>query len=120
MNVISERQARLLERVAKLPQWAQDYLKATHARAVEAERKLAEFKAGVEPTRIWYGDYDNRVYVPESNGYQTVHFNARGTDALDDDVQVRFGEDDALEINSGGPMVIEPTVSNLILIKRRR
>lgn len=65
-------------REAKLPQWARKLLADERYRASCAERKLAEHVAKIEKSRIWYGDYNNPIYIPDDNGYQTVYFSPNG------------------------------------------
>lgn len=101
----------------KLPKWAKALLSAERYRADKAERRLAEHLDKVEPTPIWYGDYDNPIYIPEHYGYQTVHFQFGSSD-LYDDINVRK-RDDGIEVGGGRALSIDMEVSNRFKIRFR-
>lgn len=103
-------------REEKLPKWAKDILRAERRRAIEAEEKLAEHLTTVQQSRIWFGGYDNPIYVPEPHGYQTVHFNPLGDDQLHHTIQVRINGE-GVEINGGSSLNISPMASNLLYVR---
>lgn len=102
-------------REAKLPRWAQDELAKERAKARYAERQLAEHKATVPQSRLWHGDYDNPIYLPDCN---TVHWQLYGGDRLFDQIQVRM-DGGALEVTGGHAIAIEPNSSNFVHIRLR-
>ncbi|QBP30555.1 hypothetical protein SEA_CHARM_74 [Mycobacterium phage Charm] len=106
------------EREPKLPRWAQQLLAEERRHRALAERKLAQHLETVEPTRMWYGDYDNPIYIPKQYGHQRVHFNTAQTNGrgLYDEFQVSL-KDDELEVSGGRSMTIHPQVSNVIKVR---
>lgn len=113
------------EREARLPMWAQQKLKDARYVARNAQEALAAHHEIAEPSRIWHGDYDNRVYIPEpfENASTTVHFDPYNDDEMHHGIQVRIVPKRALylmtpciEINTGGQMWIQPVASNLLRV----
>ncbi len=103
-------------REEKLPQWARKLLAKERFRANSAERKLAEHLDTVEKSRIWYGDFNNPIYVPDMNGYQTVHFSLTGKQGVMDEIAVTI-KDDALEIQGGTSVSLELQSSNYFRVR---
>jgi len=102
-------------REEKLPRWARDELAKARRAARDAERKLADHVAAAERSRIWYGSYDNPIYVPETNGYQRLHFTLGERDTYDE-IQVSI-KDGGLEVMGGHGIVLEPQVSNVVHVR---
>lgn len=100
-------------REGKLPAWAQDRLARGRQRVTSLEEQLQARQADTEITDIWYGEYDNKVYLPaDTIGTPPVHFGMKGAGSRPfEEIQVRHCYDKynrgALDINGGGPMVIE-------------
>ncbi|QBJ00261.1 hypothetical protein SEA_PHARAOH_73 [Mycobacterium phage Pharaoh] len=109
------------EREPKLPKWAQELLAEERRKRADYERKLAQHKATVEPSLIWYGDYDNPIYVPPNYGHQRFHMSMNGEvdPYLHDEIQVSL-KDDELEISGGRGLLVKPQVSNVIKIRLDR
>jgi hypothetical protein len=116
-------------REPNLPKWAQHQLNRLRISARLANEALADHQASQTPTNIWYGDYDNPIYIPNTYETMTVHFATHGPDDPEDhmhDIQIRhttsreYPEDHYLEISGGDSLVIEPVVSNLIRIRTKR
>jgi hypothetical protein len=107
-------------RVAKLPHWAQALLAVERGRADAAEHKLQAHLETVEPSSIWYGDWNNKIYIPNADGYQTVYFSTTGQPSkhtFDEvGVQMRKG---ALYVNAGRAVTIEPIASNCFNVRVR-
>jgi hypothetical protein len=107
----------------KLPAWAQKRLTEGRRATKVAQDKLAEHLGTVEKTSIWYGDYDNRIYVPEHYGYQTVHFNPHNDDEFHHDIMVKYSRDrgvKGVEINGGDSLQIDLVTSNLCVVRTAR
>jgi hypothetical protein len=104
------------EREAKLPKWAREELESQRSARRLAEKKLKDHLRTVEPTRIWYGSFDNPVYVPEDRGYQNIHFTHEGSDGYGE-IQVRINRQGLLEINGGHQLVIEMQSSNCFQVR---
>jgi hypothetical protein len=100
-------------REAKLPKWAQDALKNERWRADEAERRLAAHVETVEPTTIWYGDWENKVYIPHPDFARVVFMMRPGGDGSFDEITVgfRYGK---LHINAGRAIAVEPIGANCL------
>ncbi|MDM2398125.1 hypothetical protein PP613_03725 [Mycobacteroides abscessus] len=98
-------------REEKLPRWARQLLAQERYRASCAERRLAEHLATVVKSRIWYGDYNNPIYIPDDYGYQTVHFYPNGGDSTFQQIGVTI-RDGAIEIQGGDTLTIELKSSN--------
>lgn len=98
-------------REEKLPRWARQLLAQERYRANRAERNLAEHLAAGEKSRIWYGDYDNPIYIPDDNGFQTVYFYPNGGDSTFQQIAVTI-RDGAIEIQGGDTLTIELQASN--------
>lgn len=104
--------AEITERVAKLPEWARDYI--AHLQNLAATRKVAldEFLAHQQPSKIY------------TESFEGVRFNVQ-----DDEVRFEFGDQhisvrhkgDHLQIY-GVPesLTILPHVSNVISLKLER
>ncbi|QGJ90220.1 hypothetical protein PBI_SHEAKEIRA_74 [Mycobacterium phage SheaKeira] len=107
------------EREPKLPRWAQQLLADERRRAGLAERKLSQHLDTVEPGRIWFGDYDNPIYIPSHFGYQRIHLATTDSGAMHDEFQVALKED-FLEVSGGRGLTIEPQVSNVIKVRLSR
>ncbi|USL89195.1 hypothetical protein SEA_POOMPHA_64 [Mycobacterium phage Poompha] len=104
-------------REEKLPKWAKHLLATERQKRAVAERKLAEHLETIEPSRIWWGDYDNPIYIPPHYGYQTVHFQL-GDQGMHTEVSARL-KDDALEIGGGHGLTIDMEVSNRFRVRFR-
>lgn len=105
-------------REEKLPRWAREELAQARRHAAIAERRLEEHLKTVEPTRIWFGDSENPIYVPDRFGYQRIHFTEKPGDTSYsfDDLSVGWDrERGGLEVR-GGQLAIQPVVSNVIRI----
>ncbi len=98
-------------REEKLPAWAKLQLKIARNRAHQAEKKLAAHLDTVKPTNIWYGDYDNPIYIPAHYGYQRVHFVLGPHDHNEIQVGISKGAPELL-INGSRSLVIRPQVTN--------
>lgn len=106
-------------REQKLPVWARQRLRAARDRADRAESQLAAHMETVEQTSIWYGDYQNPIYIPRHYGHQRVHFKL-GEDTVGSWNEVQVGiRDGGLEIMASRAMTIEPQVSNVVLVRLR-
>lgn len=97
----------------KLPLWAQKLLKDARYRADTAEERLNAHLQTVEPSAVWFGDYQNKVYLPDERGFQQVHFSVTGQPAKSsyDEVQVGWRKD-LLHISASRPVSIQPIGSN--------
>lgn len=102
-------------REEKLPRWARLLLAAERHRAGLAERRLAEQLATVEKSPIWYGGYENPIYIPDPYGLESVHFSLTGGDRVGDQIQVMIREY-TLEIQGGNTLLIEPKSSNYLRV----
>jgi hypothetical protein len=102
----------------KLPRWARQHIAQLRMALADSRESVAAYRNEVGQSRIWHGDYKNRVYVPEPHGIQTVHFSPAGTDELYDDVQVRI-TGDAVEVNGGDSLHLELVSSNLFYVRTR-
>jgi len=102
-------------REAKLPRWARDILARARGRANSAENKLAAHWATAEKSRIWYGNYDNPIYIPDAHGYQTVYFSPSGGESAFDQIGVTI-RDGAIEVQGGGSVAIELQSSNFFRV----
>ena len=100
----------------KLPAWARALLAKERSARRSAEEDLADHRASEKKTRIWYGDWDNHVYIPEHYGYQRVHFDLGSNEDNRDDVNIGIdkGNPHKLLINCGRAIVIKPWVTNEI------
>ncbi|QNJ56852.1 hypothetical protein SEA_REINDEER_42 [Mycobacterium phage Reindeer] len=100
-------------REGNLPKWAQQLLAEERRRADRAEDRLAEHLQTVEPSPIWYGDWDNRIYIPADLGYQTVYFSTTGEPSKHtfDEIGVAFRQG-VLQIQGGAAISIHPKSSN--------
>lgn len=98
-------------REEKLPQWARKLLADERYRASRAEHRLSEHVAKVEKSRIWYGDYNNPIYIPDDNGYQTVYFSPSGGEGTFHQIGVTI-RDGAIEIQGGDTLTLELRSSN--------
>ncbi|WP_100460796.1 DUF7239 family protein [Mycobacteroides abscessus] len=105
-------------REEKLPQWARKLLADERYRASRAERKLAEHVATVEKSRIWYGEYDNPIYIPDDNGYQTVYFSPNGGEGTLHQIGVTI-RDGAIEIQGGDTLTLDLQASNTFRARLR-
>lgn len=76
---------------------------------------MAAHQAQLEPTRIWYGDYDNKVHIPELYDYRRIVFQLGPNDAYHG-IRVGITEHNKLEIQGGHALSIEPVVSNTLLV----
>lgn len=105
-------------REGKLPVWAQQLLRDARRIADIAENRLQTHLDTVSPSPIWYGDYQNPIYVPVDHGYQTVYFNVRGENSSKstfDEIAVQYRKG-VLQIQGGGPVLISPTASNCFYV----
>lgn len=105
-------------REEKLPRWARELLAQERTRANRAEHRLAEHLETVEPTRIWYGDWQNKIYVPEDYSYQTVYFDPTNTGHTLDQICVRI-DGDGIMVMGGRSVVLEMNASNTFRVKHR-
>lgn len=106
-------------REEKLPRWARALLAEERRAARDARDKLDEHLKTVERSRIWYGDYDNKIYVPEPFGYQTIHMNPYGDGEFYHDVQFRI-KDRHIEVSGGDSLSVDMRVSNLFDLRTAR
>ncbi|WP_078344563.1 DUF7239 family protein [Mycobacteroides chelonae] len=102
-------------REAKLPRWARDILTRERGRANSAESKLNAHLVTVEKSRIWYGNYDNPIYIPDAHGYQTVYFSPSGSGSAFDQIGVTI-RGGAIEIQGGGSVALELQSSNFFRV----
>ncbi|KAA0021822.1 DUF7239 family protein [Antrihabitans cavernicola] len=100
----------------KLPRWARELLGSERRKASDAQAKLAEHLGTVVESPIWYGGYDNPVYLPERYGYQEIHFRVGGTDRLFDEVAVGLNGD-RVEVRGGRGLILEPVASKVVVVK---
>ncbi|EIV49580.1 DUF7239 family protein [Mycobacteroides abscessus] len=105
-------------REEKLPQWARKLLADERYRASRAEHRLAEHVAKIAKSRIRYGGYDNPIYIPDDNGYQTVYFYPNGGDSTFQQIAVTI-RDGAIEIQGGDTLTIELQASNTFRARLR-
>lgn len=103
-------------REEKLPQWARKLLADERYRANRAERKLSDHVAKVEKSRIWYGEFDNPIYIPDDNGYQTVRFSPNGGKSTMQQIGVRV-LDGAIEVSAAAPLTLDLLSSNYFRAK---
>jgi hypothetical protein len=106
-------------REEKLPVWARELLSKERERASRAEGKLQDHLETIEKSRIWFGSYDNPIYVPEPFGHQTLHFQVLD-DSVGGDIQVRIKKDHkgrtGIEVNGGDSVTVELDASNLFRV----
>ncbi|AEK08521.1 hypothetical protein SEA_SUPERCALLIE99_77 [Mycobacterium phage SuperCallie99] len=105
-------------REAKLPRWAQALINTERLHRSIAERRLEEQLATTGKSSVWYGDYDNPVYVPQRFKHpERFHFSTTGSGDLHDEFQAQLTADGMLEISGGRGLVIRPQVSNVIQVQ---
>jgi hypothetical protein len=104
-------------REEKLPRWARELLLKERRRADDAERKLDDHLKTVEKTQVWYGNYDNQIYVPSGYGQQ-IHFDTTGNNRYYEQISVRL-DDGALYVMGGRPLSLEPEASNTCRVRMR-
>lgn len=104
-------------RESKLPRWAQEALADERRRADTAERKLAAHKETVQKTRIWFGHYDNPIYVPVFYGHERVHFDLGELGEHYTEVQVGFTRDGRLEVQGGHSLSVDMQSSNTFQVR---
>ncbi|AMT71952.1 MULTISPECIES: DUF7239 family protein [Mycobacteroides] len=102
-------------REPKLPAWAREQLAKARNRAGDAERKLDAHLVTITKSRIWYGNYDNPIYIPEAHGYQTVYFSPSGGESSFDQIGVTI-RDGAIEIQGGHSVALELQSSNFFRV----
>lgn len=90
-----------------LPRWAQNELRAARGRGDRAEQALADRTAGTGKTRVWYGDYDNRTYLPLNT---VVHWGF-GDGSVRDEISVHLYRG-GLTVAGGGRVSITPSATN--------
>ncbi|WP_182875509.1 DUF7239 family protein [Mycobacteroides abscessus] len=105
-------------REEKLPQWARKLLADERYRASRAEHRLAEHVVKIAKSRIRYGGYDNPIYIPGDNGYQTVYFYPNGGDSTFQQIAVTI-RDGAIEIQGGDTLTIELQAGNTFRARLR-
>lgn len=105
-------------REEKLPRWARAQLERARHRAATAEARLAAHLDTVTRSRIWYGDYENPVYVPEFGGYQRLHFQLADGSWVGDQINVGIDRG-GLSVMAGRPVNLEPTASNCFRVTLR-
>ncbi|ALF00569.1 hypothetical protein SEA_DIMINIMUS_42 [Mycobacterium phage Diminimus] len=100
-------------REGNLPKWAQSLLAKERYRADKAEHRLKEHLQTVEPSPIWYGDWENKIYIPVDYGYQTVYFSATGKPSKHtyEEIGVSFRKG-VIQIQGGTSIAIRPKSSN--------
>ncbi|QSM01092.1 hypothetical protein SEA_NANOSMITE_47 [Mycobacterium phage Nanosmite] len=100
-------------REEKLPRWARELLGRARIRADRADYLLEEHLKTVKPTPIWYGDYQNKIYVPVDFGYQTVYFSTTGlpSEHIYDEIGVSFRRG-VIQVQGGRRLQITPNASN--------
>lgn len=107
------------EREARLPRWARELLAHERRERRDAERRLAAHLETVVKSSIWYGNYDNPVYVPDPYGFQTVHFVLLdGSDRVGDQISVHIDKG-GLQIMGGSSVALEPCGSNSLSVRLR-
>ncbi|QXN73171.1 hypothetical protein SEA_COOKIEDOUGH_80 [Mycobacterium Phage Cookiedough] len=106
-------------REAKLPRWAQALINTERRKRADAERKLEEQLATTGKSPVWYGSYDNPVYIPQRFKHpERFHFSTTGRGDLNDEFMVHLRDDGCLEVSGGrGRLAIHPQVSNVILVQ---
>ncbi len=103
-------------REEKLPRWAREQLAKARIGRVAAEVKLDAHLATIEKSRIWYGDYNNPIFIDDNNGYQTVYFSPSGSESAFDQIGVAI-RDGALEIQGGNSVALELKSSNFFRVR---
>lgn len=112
----------------RLPKWAQELIRELRVARERAVQDLEDHRASQTPTNIWYGDYDNRVYVPaNSAGTPNVHFQTHGPNDPEPflhDIQVRHCRSpyypNMIDVSGGDGIVITPYGSNGVRIRTER
>jgi hypothetical protein len=99
-------------RESKLPKWAQEALN----RGRQAEAALAVHDETSEKSGLWYGRYDNPIYIPEPAGQQSVVWKMGDRDHRFEQIMVRRNGQSLL-INGGMSIIIEPSASNTINVR---
>lgn len=103
---------------AKLPAWARGLIDTLRVGVRTAEEHLAAHRETRGVSDTWFGEYDNKVYLPtDSIGTPPVHFGMKGPGSRSfDEIQVRQCYDihnrGALDVNGGGRLIIEMISSN--------
>lgn len=105
-------------REEKLPRWARDVLIRERERATRAEFRLAAHVEAVPKSPIWYGTFDNPVYIPASHGHQNVNFSMTGERTTCDEIGVRLKRN-CLEIFGGDTLSVEMVSSNRFIVHLR-
>ncbi|MBE5471616.1 DUF7239 family protein [Mycobacteroides abscessus] len=99
----------------KLPRWAREQLAKARRAAGVAEGKLNAHLSTITKSRIWYGNFDNPIYIPEAHGHQTVHFSPSGSDSTFDQIGVAI-RDGAIEILGGNSVALELQSANFFRV----
>lgn len=104
-------------REEKLPRWAQLELAKARRRAEDAEQALADHQASLTPTRIWYGDFNNPIYVPVTYGHERVHFDLGEHGEHYTEIQVCLDRQGRLEIQGGHAVCLDLQSSNTFQVR---
>lgn len=144
------REQTLAAKIAKLPVWAREYIKATEYGREEAERKLRDLQTSQTPTATTFEASlmdQNPLYLGD-DVYDTVKFWMRGSrfatseqvrDSVENGTPVderhyleirrggthfsngrMAGEDELLTVRSDSIISIEPKGSNEVLIRHQK
>lgn len=98
----------------KLPAWAREVLRLARLRADVAEKSLAAHTETAPKSRLWHGDYSDRIYLPDDR--EVVHWQM-GSESVREQISVSLVERNGLRIHGGNVILIKPASSNVVYIK---
>lgn len=82
-----------------------------------AESRLQAHLETVEKTNIWYGDYENPIYIPNAPYRRDVTFAMDPERGCAGEIRVGINPHGEFEVMGGRQLVLEPRVSNVVKIK---
>lgn len=98
-------------REPKLPVWAQKALRDARHQAAHYKELLAKTEGEQEPTRVWHGDYDHKVYIPDVYAGRSSRIFFQVEEGDRGQIQARIVKDYdgkwQLAIMGGDPLTIE-------------
>jgi hypothetical protein len=108
-------------REVKLPRWAQEELAKARQEAADATKKLNEHLEQLPKTGVWYGKYENPIYIPDGD---QVHWQMRegskktfGTISVFKAVKSpEWGAGGRLIVNGDRSLQVLPSASNTVYI----
>jgi hypothetical protein len=106
-------------REEKLPAWTRNTLAALRRAVSEAESRLADHKAKLEPTQVFWEQISidhNPVFIPER---ADVVFDFGGNQNHQDLIRLRW-RGPLVEVMAGSRLDIQPQASNTINLALRR